>query len=139
MRASISRTWGDPQRRRRLLTLGVLVSAVVTLAHQALPGHGTAFWLPFHAALPAVVFSLGARAGGARRVDGRLLLRGVVVVGVVTLSFGMINAHPLPLPAAALLNLLVPLTVSTLGAATGAGEAGEDRESRPKESAEVPT
>jgi len=82
-------------------------------------GAPPAAWIAFHGTVPAVVFSLGVLSTGARRFSRSTLLRGILVVAVVASAFGWINGHPLPAPVVATLNFLVPLTVSTLGAASG--------------------
>lgn len=118
--------WSRPACRRRLLIASLLVAALVTAIHRLLPGHGVNFWLPFHAAIPAAVFSWGAWSSGSRRFDLSLVGHGLLVVCAVALGFGLINGRKVAWELAALLNFLTPLMVSTLGATAAVrGLAGQ--------------
>lgn len=101
--------------RARLLLIAAAVAVVVTGIHRLVENVPPAGWIVFHAAVPAAVFSLGALTAGAG-FGPRTVLSGILVVAAVASAFGWINGHPLPVPVAAALNFLVPLSVSTLGA-----------------------
>lgn len=107
----------------RLVLIAATVALVVTGAHRIVGDAPRAAWISFHAAVPAVVFSLGVLSTGAGRFGPRTVLKGVLVVALVASAFGWINGHPLPALAAAGLNFLVPLAVSSLGAASSSSSA----------------
>ena len=99
-----------------MLAIGAAVGGTVTAAHQLVDGGDPRLWMLFHAAMPAIVLALGAWSAGGRRPGRAGVLRGAVVVAAVVLAFGWINRQPVPFAVTLLLNFLVPLTVSTLGA-----------------------
>lgn len=103
----------------RLVLIAATVAAVVTGVHRTVEDAPPAAWIAFHAAVPAVVFSLGSLSTGVGRFGPRTVLRGLLVVAVVPVAFGWINGRSLPAPAALGLNFLVPLAVSTAGALSG--------------------
>lgn len=99
-----------------MLAIAAAVGGTVTAAHQLVNGGDLRLWMLFHAAMPVIVLVLGAWNAGGRRLGPGGVLRGAVVVAVVVLAFGWINRQPVAFAVTLLLNFLVLLTVSTLGA-----------------------
>ncbi len=89
------------------------------MAHRWLDGSlSLSSWTFVHALLPAIVFTSGAVAAGAERPDAVLVFRGLATVVAVTLGFTLVNGLlTLPALASLVLNLLIPATVATIGAA----------------------
>ena len=112
--------WADRRLRRRVLLIAILVGGSVTTAHRWLGGSlSLSSWTVVHALLPAVVFTSGAVAAGAERPDSALVFRGLATVVAVTLGFTVVNGlSTLPAWESLVLNLLIPATVATIGAAS---------------------
>jgi hypothetical protein len=111
--------WTDRRLRRRILLIAILVGGSVTMAHRWLDGSlSLSSWTVIHAHLPAIVYTIGAVAAGAERPDSALVFRGLATVVAVTLGFTLVNdLSTLPALASLVLNLLIPATVATIGAA----------------------
>lgn len=125
--------WSDARQRRRLIGITLGVGSAVTGAHWLIGQAGSRWWLAFHLAVPAVVFSLGAWSAGARRPDLQLVVRGTAIALAVALAFTLVNRQALPWGTTLSLNMLVPFFVSTFGAAAGRAPAPASASELPAE------
>ena len=113
--------WQTPGLRQRVFIIAGLVGLTVSLSHHYLDGElEESTWVVIHMAMPTIVFFSSAMASEYLKLDRQLVIRGILTVVVVTVSFSVINQWlQVPELLRWFLNFLTPAVVSSIGAASG--------------------